>query len=138
MNKLSQATVLPGIVMISLLSSACINAKPGAASDLNHSADLKSVYCRYCNPRFTNAHGKVHRGTAISIDPSEVIRMPRQLARRSFTINKIYRVQEGVNVDDLFIVDDLYRKWNIQQLDSRRGIALESGKAFVWGFVQKF
>jgi len=58
----------------------------------------------------SNSKGTLKEGSAISVDPDDVVGIPKAEARRRFILNKIYRVQEGTTADDLFIVDEKANK----------------------------
>jgi hypothetical protein len=75
----------------------------------------------------SNSKGTLKEGSAISVDPDDVVGIPKAEARRRFILNKIYRVQEGTTADDLFIVDEKANKWAVEDVsEATAGAKLRS------------
>ncbi|MEG5048765.1 hypothetical protein [Microcoleus sp. B4-C1] len=93
----------------------------------------------------SNSKGTLKEGSAISVDPDDVVGIPKAEARRRFILNKIYRVQEGTTADDLFIVDEKANKWAVEDVSeatmgpTTNSVAqIVSGNGRVWALIQKF
>ncbi|WP_333157407.1 hypothetical protein [Microcoleus sp. B9-D4] len=93
----------------------------------------------------SNSKGTLKEGSAISIDPDDVVGIPKAEARQRFILNKIYRVQEGTTADDLFIVDEKANKWAVEDVSeatmgpTTNSVAqIVSGNGRVWALIQKF
>ena len=93
----------------------------------------------------SNSKGTLKEGSAISVDPDDVVGIPKAEARRRFILNKIYRVQEGTTPDDLFIVDEKANKWAVEDVSEATADAttnsvaqIVSGNGRVWAPSQKF
>lgn len=95
--------------------------------------------------KLSNSKGTLKEGSAISVDPDDVLGIPKAEARRRFILNKIYRVQEGTAADDLFIVAEKANKWAVEEvLDATMGATtnsvalMVSGNGKVWALIQQF
>ncbi|MEG3972367.1 hypothetical protein QUA00_32815 [Microcoleus sp. T2B6] len=93
----------------------------------------------------SNSKGTLKEGSAISVDPDDVVGIPKAEARRRFILNKIYRVQEGTTAEDLFIVDEKANKWAVEDVSeategaTTHSVAqIVSGDGRVWALIQKF
>ncbi|MBW3584951.1 MAG: hypothetical protein KY448_03645 [Cyanobacteria bacterium 0813] len=93
----------------------------------------------------SNSKGTLKEGTAISVDPDDVVGIPKAEARRRFILNKIYRVQEGTTAEDLFIVDEKANKWAVEDVsEATKGATtnsvaqIVSGNGRVWALIQQF
>jgi hypothetical protein len=93
----------------------------------------------------SNSKGTLKEGSAISVDPDDVVGIPKAEARRRFILNKIYRVQEGTTAEDLFIVDEKATKWAVEDVSeatmgaTTNSVAqIVSGKGRVWPLIQQF
>lgn len=93
----------------------------------------------------SNSKGTLKEGSAISVDPDDVVGIPKAEARRRFILNKIYRVQEGTTAEDLFIVDEKANKWAVEDVSeatmgpTTNSVAqIVSGNGRVWALIQKF
>ncbi|MEG5037390.1 MULTISPECIES: hypothetical protein [unclassified Microcoleus] len=93
----------------------------------------------------SNSKGTLKEGSAISVDPDDVVGIPKAEARRRFILNKIYRVQEGTTAEDLFIVDEKANKWAVEDVyEATMGATtnsvaqIVSGNGRVWALIQKF
>ncbi|MEG4488217.1 hypothetical protein [Microcoleus sp. D2_18a_B4] len=93
----------------------------------------------------SNSKGTLKEGSAISVDPDDVVGIPKAEARRRFILNKIYRVQEGTTAEDLFIVDEKANKWAVEDVSeategaTTHSVAqIVSGNGRVWALIQKF
>ncbi|MEG3838458.1 hypothetical protein [Microcoleus sp. Z1_C3] len=93
----------------------------------------------------SNSKGTLKEGSAISVDPDDVVGIPKAEARRRFILNKIYRVQEGTTAEDLFIVDEKANKWAVEDVSeatmgptSNSVAQIVSGNGRVWALIQKF
>ncbi|MEG3934169.1 MULTISPECIES: hypothetical protein [unclassified Microcoleus] len=93
----------------------------------------------------SNSKGTLKEGSAISVDPDDVVGIPKAEARQRFILNKIYRVQEGTTAEDLFIVDEKANKWAVEDVSeategaTTHSVAqIVSGDGRVWALIQKF
>lgn len=115
-------------------------------SETEPSLQLRSVRVAQMDDRnLSNSKGTLKEGSAISVDPDDVVGIPKAEARRRFILNKIYRVQEGTTPDDLFIVDEKANKWAVEDVSeatmgaTTNSLAqIVSGNGRVWALIQKF
>jgi len=115
-------------------------------SETEPSLQLRSVRVAQMDDRnLSNSKGTLKEGSAISVDPDDVVGIPKAEARRRFILNKIYRVQEGTTADDLFIVDEKANKWVVEDVSEPTAGAttnsvaqIVSGNGRVWALIQKF
>jgi hypothetical protein len=87
----------------------------------------------------SNSKDTLKEGSAISVDPDDVVGIPKAEARRRFILNKIYLLQEGTTPDDLFIVDEKANKWAVEDVSEGTAGAttnsvaqIVSGNGRVW------
>jgi hypothetical protein len=115
-------------------------------SDTEHCLQLHGVRVAQRDDRnLSNSKGTLKEGSALSVDPDDVVGIPKAEARRRFILNKIYRVQEGTTADDLFIVDEKANKWAVENVSeatmgpTTHSVAeIVSGNGRVWALIQKF
>jgi hypothetical protein len=139
------AILTASVVASSLAANTAVVA--GAKSSEPASSDrIYNVQVAEKSDRnLSNSKGTLKEGSAISIDPAEIIGIPKAEARQLFILNKIYRVQEGNAADDLFIVDEKANKWAVEDVSEAtmgpvtHSLALMvSGNGRVWALIQQF
>ncbi|MEG4169015.1 MULTISPECIES: hypothetical protein [unclassified Microcoleus] len=114
-------------------------------SERESCVQIHSLQAEKSDRNLSNSKGTLKEGSAISVDPDDVVGIPKAEARQRFILNKIYRVQEGTTADDLFIVDEKANKWAVEDVSeatmgpTTNSVAqIVSGNGRVWALIQKF
>ena len=139
-------------LLILTVSAAVLDLEKSGAlatvSNISENQPCLQLHCLRVAQRgdrnLSNSKGTSKKGSAIWVDPDDMVGIPKAEAWRRFILNKIYLL-EGTTADDSFIVNEKANKWAVEDVSEATAGAttnslaqIVSGNGRVGAPIQKF